>query len=205
MKYFILLAALGISGCATQPSVDWVTSKSMDKFTDQSECLVTVGSYYTNTGVYTFTGHLYPFIKEVDGELWVGIRSGGKYPTPVGSVQLRIDKNDAWTIDKNETPTNGLPDTLNVKNFIDLDAYPQEQREMIQSSYEQSNETTKRMLAPYTVTTGVKAKAILAEMLRGKTLIYRSINPLQPSDNVGEYPLTNTLKQALDECNIHYN
>ncbi|MGI2929491.1 hypothetical protein [Vibrio fluvialis] len=204
MKRLVLFAVFGLAGCASKPSVEWVTSTSMDKFTDQAECLVTVGSYYADTGVYTLTGHLYPFIKEVNGQLWVGIKSGGKYPVPVGAVQLRVDKNDAWTIEKDETPTDGLPDTLNFKSYIDLDAYPEEQRKMIQASYKQSSEMTKRMMAPYTVTTGVKAKAILSEMLQGKTLIYRSINPLQPSDNVGEYQLDSSLKKSLEMCNIRY-
>lgn len=108
----ILLLALALSGCATgqRQSVEWITVRDTDQFTDKSTCGVTVGSFYTGGGVYTVPNHYYPYIESANGELRVGIRSGGRFKIPVGDVQIRIDQNPAWTIATGETPVDYVPE-----------------------------------------------------------------------------------------------
>lgn len=87
----------------------WVSTTKVDEFTDLQTCSVTVGSLYTNNSVFTYGNHYYPYIEVVNGDLRVGIKSGGKYLIPVGDVQIRIDDNKAWTICSSETPLDYVP------------------------------------------------------------------------------------------------
>lgn len=205
MKPITLLMALLLSGCVTQPKIEWISSKSTDRFTDKSECIVTVGSYYRSSGVYTVSGHIYPFIKKVDSELWVGVRSGGRYPLPVGAVQLRIDDNDAWIIETSETPSEGLRGVVNYSDFINLDLYPEEQQKIIKGAYEASSDATKKIMAPYTVATGEKAKKILKELVGGEVILYRALGGYGvPAAEPGRYLLDDSLVLALNQCDIEF-
>jgi len=212
MKNITMLLVMSlIAGCAsTTPKVEWVTSAEFDRFTDKVACSVTTGSLYTQSSVYTYTNHLYPFIEVVNGELRVGIKSGGKYKIPVGDVQLRIDKNKAWNISMNETPVDVKPNAQ-VNAQMDVMAeyaksLPPEQQALVVNSYKAAMSSTGKMLSPYTATTGDKAKAIVKEMLQGKTLIYRTLGFSQVYNSgagtTGEFVLDKSLLAALNKCQI---
>lgn len=199
MKKSILLLPLLLSACATSPSVHWIADRSVDEFTDESRCKVTVGSIYTSNSVYTEVGKLYPFLEQVDGELRVGVMSGGKYQVPVGTVQLRIDSNKAWTITNAETPVDKSLDFTSMSGYYEN--LPEDQQQIVKSAIETSKQTTNQMFQPYTATTGDKARAILNEMLRGKTIIYRS-EGVTNSGTTGKYELDESLAAAMKSCGI---
>ena len=212
MKHISILITLTVlAGCAsTTPKVEWVASTEVDQFTDKTACSVTTGSLYTQSSVYTYNNHLYPFIEVVKDELRVGIKSGGKYKVPVGDVQLRIDKNKAWNISMSETPVIAKPNPQASAQVDVMTEYakslPPEQQELVVNSYKAAMNSTGQMLSPYTVATGDKAKAIVKEMLQGSILIYRTLGfsnvPTYGGATTGEFVLDGSLQAALNECKI---
>lgn len=211
MKYLSIFISMSIlAGCAsTSPKVEWVASSEFDRFTDQTTCSVTTGSLYTQSSVYTYNNHLYPFIEVVKGELRVGIKSGGKYKVPVGNVQLRIDKNKAWDINMSETPVTETPNAQASSQVDLMTEYakdlPPEQQALVMNSYKAAMNSTNKILSPYTVATGDKAKAIVKEMLEGETLIYRTLgfsSVANSTGTTGEFLIDDSLKTALNKCQI---
>jgi hypothetical protein len=210
-NYILTLFTFGIVGCASiAPKVKWIASTQFDRFTDITTCSVSTGSLYTGSSVFTYSNHLYPFIEVVNNDLRVGVKSGGKYKVPVGDVQLRIDSNKAWTISMSETPVIAKPNTP-VNAQLDLMTeyaknLPKEQQKLIVDSYKTAMSTTGKMLSPFTVATGDKAKSILNEMLSGKILIYRTLGLGPMTGNVGgstgEFLLDASLNTALEKCQI---
>jgi len=205
MKYpLALLLALILTGCATglAPRVEWVATLKMDAFTDQKTCSVTVGSLYTRNSVYSYTNLYYPYIDVVNGDIRVGIKSGGKYKIPVGDVQLRIDNNKAWVISSSETPLDYVPKGA----FNNMAQYyqnlPEESRTLIQDAYKETMKATSRAMSPFTATTGEKAAKILQEMLIGKNIKYRTVGLNQAASSIGEYKLDSSLKSALLKCGV---
>lgn len=195
----VLLSA----GCAVNqpaPSVRWIAQHSTDEFTDEATCRVTVGSRYTARNVYTYTGSLYPFVESKEGELRVGVMSGGRVKIPVGEVQLRIDQNPAWNIAVHETPADLVPSQDFPGPY--QAQLSDEQREMVASTYRATMEHTAQAMSPYTATTGEKAEAILRQMLDGDKLIYRAVGLNQPGSGTGEYDLDASLNAALARCGI---
>ena len=200
VKLIILAMLTTMSvGCAPKvtPKVGWVSLSSVDEFTDQKSCRVTVGSIYTANSIYTQVGNFYPLIEKVNGELRVGLQSGGKIKIPVGNIQLRIDGNKHWDITTSETPLDLAP-----KSTVDMSIYthnlPDEQRILVESSIKDSA----KILSPYTMTIGDKAKKIVKEMLNGKKIIYRTVAINQGGSTTGEFVLDDSLKIALNQCGI---
>nr|WP_325101012.1 MULTISPECIES: hypothetical protein [unclassified Pseudomonas] len=201
-KTALVLLALVMSGCATGPgqSVEWITVRDTDQFTDKSTCGVTVGSFYTARGVYTVSNNYYPYIESANGELRVGIRSGGRFKIPVGNVQLRIDQNPAWTIATGETPVDYVPDgQLKAMQAYAGDA---KQQQMLESTYKAAMQASVQAMSPFTAATGEKAEKILAQMKTGKVLIYRTLGLNQAASTTGEYALDQSLNKALADCGI---
>lgn len=212
MKYILIfIAASVLMGCtSTPPKVEWIASAEFDRFTDQTSCTVTTGSLYTQSSVFTYTNHLYPFIEVVEDELRVGLKSGGKYKVPVGDIQLRIDKNKAWYISMSETPVNVEPNPHASAQVDVMTEYakslPPEQQALVVNSYKAAMNSTGQMLSPYTAVAGDKAKAIVKEMLQGKSLIYRTLGFGQVTNygggTTGEFVLNDSLQAALNKCQI---
>lgn len=198
----ILLAALALSGCAVgqRSSVEWITVRDTDQFTDKATCGVTVGSFYTGGGVYTVSNHYYPYIESPNGELRVGIRSGGRFKIPVGDVQIRIDQNPAWTIATGETPVDYVPEgQLKAMQAYGGDA---KQQEMLEKTYKTALQASAQAMSPFTAATGEKAQQILSQMKTGKVLIYRTLGLNQAASTTGEYALDQSLNKALAVCGI---
>lgn len=210
---FLLLVALALIGCAVDPgsgssqrqssppSVKWVATRQTDKFTDRASCAVTVGALYTQTIVFTMSNQYYPYIEVVNGDLRVGVKSGGRVQIPVGDVQMRIDQNPAWTISTGETPLDYVPQGA----LQGMQAYtkndPQQQL-VLENSYKAAMQGTARAMSPFTAATGEKARAILKELRAGRTLIYRTVGLNQAASSTGEYALDQSLEQALHKCGI---
>lgn len=197
----ILALALLITGCATGPAVEWVTVRNTDQFTDKSSCAVTVGAYYTKHGIYTVRNQYYPYIEVANGDLRVGVKSGGQFSIPVGDVQLRIDQNKAWTISTSETPLDYVPEGQ-LKAMQAYAPKDPQQQQIVENAYKIAMETTARSMSPFTASTGEKARSILMEMRAGKTVIYRTIGLNQAASTTGEYALDKSLETALHQCGI---
>ncbi|MFH0258159.1 hypothetical protein ACGRL8_14285 [Vibrio rumoiensis] len=203
-NYIVVLMAIALAGCSTnsnQPEVKWISVKNTDEFTDVSSCRVTVGSLYINKNVYTEVGKYYPFIEQVNGQLRVGLQSGGQYKIPVGNAQLRIDSNKTWDISTSETPLDLAPTLANFKPAY-LDNLSDDQKAMVAASYELAMEVSAQAMSPFTATTGEKAKKIVKEMLAGKSLKYRTVGLNQAASSTGVYDLDMSLQNALTDCGI---
>lgn len=197
----ILALALLTTGCATGPAVEWVTVRNTDQFTDKSSCAVTVGAYYTKHGIYTVSNQYYPYIEAVNGDLRVGVKSGGRFLIPVGDVQIRVDQNKAWTISTSETPLDYVPEGQ-LKAMQAYAPKDPQQQQIVENAYKTAMEATARSMSPFTAATGEKARSILKEMRAGKTLIYRTVGLNQAASSTGEYSLDQSLETALRQCGI---
>ena len=202
-----MFLSITLAGCAggiasgTAPSVKWVANSKTDSFTDVSSCAVTVGSLYTSNGVFTMTNKYYPYIEVVNGDLRVGVKSGGRFLIPVGDVQLRIDQNKAWTISTSETPLDYVPEGQ-LKAMQAYAPKDPQQQQIVENAYKTAMDATARSMSPFTASTGEKAQSILKEMRSGKTLIYRTIGLNQAASTTGEYVLDQSLEVALRQCGI---
>lgn len=203
-RLFGLAAAVLISGCGsnlTASKVEWITVKNTDKFTDKSTCAVTVGSFYSQGSVYTASNHYYPYIEAVDGNLRVGVRSGGRFLIPVGDVQIRIDQNPAWTISTGETPLDYVPEGQ-LKAMQAAAPQDPHQQQIVANAYKTAMESTARAMSPFTAATGDKARSILSQMRSGHSMIYRTVGLNQAASTTGEYALDQSLETALRQCGI---
>lgn len=184
------------------PKIAWISNETIDEFTDIKKCSVSVGSYYTTDSVYTVNNHFYPYIEIVNGDLRLGVKSGGRYLIPVGDVQLRIDDNQSWSINSSETPIDYAPQ--GAVNYMEDYAknLPEEKRVLLQETYKATMQTTARAMSPFTATTGDKARTILKQMQSGKKIKYRTVGLNQTGSTTGEYQLGPSLNEALNKCGI---
>ncbi|MDT8464020.1 hypothetical protein O3S75_002875, partial [Alcaligenes nematophilus] len=189
------IATVLLTGCQSMSSgTIWAVSSSQDQFSDVETKMVTVGQWRSSGTIWTKSLNYYPFVGLQDGELFVGIRSGGSYRIPTGTVQMRVDANKAWTIEPSETPVYlapapaqpAIPTANNYNATVDLAAV---QAEALRNM--------SKALSPYTAATGEKAKSILREMVAGKTLKYRSVGMNQPASSTGEVVIDASFIQSL--------
>lgn len=201
---FFLFASL-ITGCSATkpPSILWISSAKVDEFTDTVTCSVSVGSLYTKSSVFTYSHHYYPYIEVVNGDVRVGVRSGGKYPIPVGDVQIRIDSNVAWNISSGETPLDYVPEGTLSQMQEYTKNLPEQNQQLVEATYKTAMETAARAMSPFTAATGEKAQLILKEMLSGEKIKYRTIGLNQAASSTGEYDLGPSLTEALSKCGIN--
>lgn len=192
-----------VAGCVTTtPSISWISSTKVDEFTDKKTCSVSVGSLYTNNSVFTYSYHYYPYVEIVQGDLRVGVKSGGKHPIPVGEVQIRIDSNTAWTISPSETPLDYVP-AETLKNMQEYTTnLPEQNKKLVETTYKTAMESAARAMSPFTAATGEKAQSILKEMLSGQKIKYRTIGLNQAASSTGEYTLGPSLREALSKCGV---
>tara|TARA_B100000405_G_scaffold196781_1_gene137938 strand:+ start:731 stop:1339 length:609 start_codon:yes stop_codon:yes gene_type:complete len=189
------LAGMLLVGCAATGPV-WKATSSTDEFTDVNTRMVTVGEYAGGSLIVTKSLNYYPFVGIENGSPYVGIRSGGRYKIPTGTVQLRIDSNPAWTITPEETPVSLVPSLPTMQlNGIG-------QAVDMADLQKQALATATKMMSPYTVATGDKAKSILREMVRGKVLKYRTVGMNQAASTTGEVTLDVSFVQAIKSIGI---
>lgn len=200
---FLASLLLGACGSTEPPTIRWFTQKKVDQFDDTRSCRVTVGGLYQANGtVLTYTNHFYPFVETLNGDLRVGVLSGGQVQVPVGNVQLRIDNNDAWSIETQETPVDYVPSSSSVDMTPYMASMTGEQKAQFQTAFENSMENATKIMSPYTAVSGNKAQMILSEMLNGYKLIYRRVGFNQAASSTGEYKLDSSFRNALIDCGI---
>lgn len=74
---------------------------------------------------------------------------------------------------------------------------PPEQAELIKKTQAQAMENVYKMMSPYTITGGDKAKSILRQMLAGQVLKFRTVGINQAASTTGEVVLDESLAQSL--------
>ncbi|RYD50764.1 MAG: hypothetical protein EOP52_13150 [Sphingobacteriales bacterium] len=199
MRYATGVAiAILLAGCQSSGST-WVAINSQDQFTDSTTKIVTVGSLPSHGTLFTQSMHYYPFVGIQNDEIYVGLRSGGRYPLPTGTVQLRIDNNKSWTITTDETPIYLMPASPAIPQGI---AVPGMDMSKFQT---QMMQTVAKAASPYTATTGAKAKSILKEMTTGKKVIYRTVGINQAASTTGEVAIDSSFIESLRKIGIDPN
>lgn len=177
----------------------WSPVIGQDEFTDKVTKMVTVGDLLSDKFVYTRSLRYYPFVGVRDGEIYVGIRSGGPYRVPVGTVQIRVDGNKSWTISTEETPVHLAPDIPASSVPVALNG---DVENLIQKTHNQAMSNAAKMMSPYTATTGDKAKSIIREMVRGKIVKYRTVGFNQAASTTGEVKIDNSFLSSLRAIGI---
>ena len=168
------------------PSKAWVVSSHTDEFTDSVTQMIIGSTTNGHRFFATQTASFYPFVGKKDGKLYVGVRSGGSYRIPTGTVQLRIDGNPAWTITPDETPASLVPGTANSNNSV---------------SQETMRSMTK-ILSPFTAAVGDKAVKIIKQMAAGNLLKYRTVGMNQAASTTGEVPLDTSFAHGLAQLGV---
>ena len=186
----LAVAAFALGGCASG-SV-WKATGSTDEFTDKTTMMVTTGDFSAGSSIVTSSLKFYPVVRKEGGEVYVGLMSGGRFKIPVGTVQLRIDQNEAWTITPQETPVSLMPDA--PQYALNL---PPDQAAIVKGAQDQAMMNVTQMMSPYTITGGDKAKKILKQMLSGKTLKYRTVGINQAASTTGEVVIDPSLSESL--------
>ncbi|MNJ28728.1 hypothetical protein D3C77_232750 [compost metagenome] len=185
-----VVAAASLGGCAAGPT--WQATGTTDEFTDKTTMMVTTGDFPSSGSIVTRSLHFYPVVRKEGAEIYVGLMSGGRFKIPVGTVQLRIDQNEAWTITPQETPISMMP--ASPQYVLNL---PPEQAAIVKSAQDQAMMNVTQLMSPYTVAGGDKAKTILKQMLSGKNLKYRTVGINQAASTTGEVVIDPTLAQSL--------
>lgn len=199
--------ALAITGCAStsEPTGPWAASVKHDRFSGEVECFVSTGDFFTETSVVTSNNKYYPLIQVKNGVLMVGVRSGGRFPIPVGDVKIRVDSNKAYDISITETPVDEKVDPVIASMKASYESLPEDQKKLVISAIDNASKTQKAMVSTYTVATGDKAKALLEEIKHGRKLIYQAgifANMPAMQSSIGEVVVNKSLLEALKQCGI---
>ncbi|MND23290.1 hypothetical protein D3C76_274200 [compost metagenome] len=186
----LLAAAVALGGCAAGPT--WQATGTTDEFTDKTTMMVTTSEFPASGSIVTRSLHFYPVVRKEGDEIYVGLMSGGRFKIPVGTVQLRIDQNEAWTITPQETPVSMMPAA--PQYALNL---PPEQAALVKQTQDQAMLNITQMMSPYTVTGGEKAKKILKQMLSGQNLKYRTVGINQAASTTGQTVIDPSLAESL--------
>lgn len=200
-KIVAVTLVVALAACQTPGQVSgqlWGATTNKDQFTDKVTKMVTIGEGLSNRFIVTQSLKYYPFVGVQDGELYVGVRSGGRYHVPTGTIQIRVDENSAWTIGPEETPIYLAPLLPSVPAITATDSMGI--TEKIQAK---TMENITKIMSPYTVATGEKAKSIIKEMLLGKIIKYRTIGLNQAASTTGEVILDDSFAKSLREIGIN--
>lgn len=182
------VALLALSACASVPPT-WIVNESKDEFTDSVSRMATTWSRASLGTPYTETGKLYPFVGTRGGDLLVGVRSGGQYRIPAGTVQIRVDDHEAWTITPDETPADLIPGAAPAAPGLEAQTAA-------------AMQATAKIMSPYTAATGDKARQILRQIASGKLLKYRQIGLNQAASSTGEVAIDASFFDAMKSLGI---
>lgn len=201
------LLALALAGCATTEGVgfsgpQWVVTQQRDAFNDSITKMVTFGDYSTSSGIITRNFRYYPFVGTYNGELFVGLRSGGKQPIPTGTVQIRVDDQPAWTITPSDTPLYLLP-PVNQAAGASVPGVSPELNAQVKALTEQSMQQVARSMSPFTAVTGDKAKQLVGQMLAGKRIIFRVVGINQSASTAGQAEIDQSFINGVQSLGLN--
>jgi len=198
MRILLLLAiAILTVGCATN-NQQWKAVEKTDPFNDSAPLLVTTGHYASGDSVVTRHMKLYLVVRKDEDKLSVGVMSGGRFPVPVGAVQIRVDDHNTWNISPSETPDYAIPDS---NYWAGTSGYPQSDE--VSKTQAQMMENVSRATSPFTLAGGEKAAEIIKQMAGGKKVIYRATMIGQPSSTIGEASIDQSFIDSLSKIGIN--
>lgn len=203
-----MVAALSLVPVATAkkaPRGVWQVSRSSDPITSASSCIVAAFDQAGGLS-YSRTGAIYPFVENSStlGVL-VGVSSGGRMRLPTGRIVWRVDDEPFRTLDPADNPAGTASSTAAQDNPAMKQLVDQQLRLIAAAT------------ATSTVAGGDTAKAMLAEMVAGRGLIFRAEAATQdfglPTGNEGRvglltakglapFPLDDSFRAGLAECGV---
>ncbi len=186
-----------------KPVPTWTAARVTDPITEVTSCKVSA----TDAGAglrLTRTGVLYPIV-ELHSELGllVGVSSGGKFRVPTGDIVWRVDDLPFHDLKAADNPV--IPGASAMPSDIAAEVMQETTADIHQ------------MIASATATsTGDKAKLMLAEMISGSGLFYRTAAVQQfgladpraqavgqiSKDGLRPVPLDASFRSALAQCGI---
>ena len=165
-----LTLAIAAAGLTISPSAQarkapkpaWQVMRATDPITRASTCAVVASDYLGKTR-FTQTGALYAVV-EMNSTygLLVGVSSGGRFRLPTGDI--------LWVVD--ELPHRELRAANNPGSASSADSVVPTASVEAMTAY--ARQLTQSLSATSTMASGVKAREMLDEMLKGKALLYRS-------------------------------
>ena len=196
---------IALSACTSQPPLrQWFANQRIDKFTDTSSCRVEPLGL-GRAQIFSVAPAYFPYIERRGVDVRVGLISAGRVSFPVGRVQLRVDGNEAWTIETSETPvdmsSNSAAQLATAMQAATPNLTP-EAKEVLARSAAASTGAMDQVMSPFTAATGDKAKQIIAQMRQGSQLIYRTVGVNQPGSAEGRVPLGTEFIAALAACGL---
>lgn len=170
----------------------WTVSDITDPITGVRRCVV--AAYDRGLGMsYSRAGYLYPIV-ELNSELGllVGVSSGGRIRLPTGNILWRVDDLPFRELLAADNPTSI---TQAQQPDSNLQAPTDYQMRLIRAT-----------TATATVASGEKARAMLAELASGRSLIFRAGGsapafglPSESSTNVGQITADGQRPFAIDD------
>lgn len=185
--FFIIML---IAGCQSLPQGLWHVTIKKDEFTDQVTKMATAGSDYV--GGYNIR-FFRLFVAAQNNKTFVGVRCAGRFGIPTGTVQIRVDDNPSWTISPSETPVELSPAVPKSPSI----------QATAQSGVYMTNMT--QILSPFTAVSGEKANQILAQMVHGRVVRFRTIGMNQAASTTGEAKIDGSFFSALREIGVSTN
>jgi len=189
MAMAMAVAVAALSGCAGPV---WKTSSVTEMFPKRTTVIVSPGNYTTGNSVF-HTSKIYPVVIKEDGDVYVGLMSSGDVPIPVLTAQLWIDQSEVWTISSLETPT------ILAKPSFEL---MMGHRTQLTEQALAKGLNIQKIMGGCAVAGGGKARAILEQMLTGRTLKFRTIGIDQTESTIQEVVLDQSFSQALRSVGI---
>lgn len=221
MIKYNLIAAVTVTALMTtsptaakkKPREAWSVTKTEDSITGAKTCVVAAYDQVRKSR-FTQTGALYPIVEKNDTlGILVGVSSGGRYRLPTGDILWRVDKLPHRTLKAADNPA--------TASSLDASTPYKTGNEVADKAMADAMAATSGMTAAMTATStvasGGKASEMLAEMLSGHGLIFRSAAvapafglPNDRSSRVGQYtdeglkpiPLDASFRAGVTECGI---
>jgi len=214
-----ILAALAASFIASgamaakKPAGAWQVIRQPDPVTGRSTCTVAAidaagGSAFSRTGA------LYPVVENnpVHG-LLVGVSSGGRFRLPAGDILWRVDDRPFRELRAADNPAPAGTTPVAPVPPGPNDAATKAMQEAMASTMR----LTAGMTATSTMASGPRARDMLAELLAGHQLLYRSASaapdfglPSSEALRVGQYtakgqrpiPIDDSFRVGVTSCGI---
>lgn len=164
----LAIGAPSEAGAKSKQREVWSVTRSSDPVTGTQSCLIT--AYDTAAGMkFSRMGFLYPIIENNPKlGLLVGVSSGGHYRLPTGDILWRVDGNPHRELKAADNPTTG-----NASFGAAFKTGNEATDKQVEGVMKQAAQVTASLTATSTVASGDKAREMLAEMVAGRSLIYR--------------------------------
>lgn len=196
-----------------KPQTTWSVSRVSDPVTESETCVV--AAFDRGAGLrFSRSGYLYPIVERhpVHG-LLVGVSSGGRFRLPTGDILWRVDDHPYRTLKAADNP----PTSASSFTIPDLPAGDDASSQAVRDTVANAMQLASGMAATSTVASGDTARAMLAEMLVGQSLIFRASAavpdyglPSARTYEVGQitgkgfrpFPLDESLRAGFAACGI---